>query len=160
MSFKRNFRGCETHAAPATPKYRDNYDRIFGTQTDDEKFDAQLGDLGKPKAVDETVPAGHYVTIPRTILERFRYIETTACALAAYVDRGDEYDNQVTNLIDALDLSRGTRLLKFWEDGEGFVLQDLVAAVRANISWFPRGSAPRTQMEALLARIARFEEEE
>lgn len=160
MSFKRNFRGCETHAAPATPKYRDNYDRIFGTphvQTDDEKFEAQLGELGKP---DEAKPVDHYVTIPRRIFQRFRYIETTACALAAYVDRGDEYDNQVTNLIDALDLSRGTRLLKFWEDGEGFVLQDLVAAVRANISWFPRGSAPRTQMEALLARIARFEEEE
>lgn len=28
--FKKNFRGATTYAMPASDKYRDNYDRIFG----------------------------------------------------------------------------------------------------------------------------------
>lgn len=30
--FKKNLRGAQTYASPATPAYRDNYERIFGSQ--------------------------------------------------------------------------------------------------------------------------------
>ena len=35
MSFKKNLRGAETYATPATPTYRDNYDRIFGKKAEE-----------------------------------------------------------------------------------------------------------------------------
>lgn len=64
MPFKRNFRGATTYAAPASERYRQSYDRIFGPHAYDKIF--------TPRTEIERDTAIFYPTVFGTVEDMLR----------------------------------------------------------------------------------------
>lgn len=166
MSFKKNFRGAETFAAPTTPRYRDGYDRIFGKKTDDELFNerfkaecekvvvANLLDQGQG---DGPPPEIATVSISRIDYDRLCYIELLAMLLREDSGLTWRESDTFSQLMRAVGMQPSTPLLKFWSDQEGYVLEDIVNHLRQELANLPRGHPLRGPKEALLERVYRFE---
>lgn len=170
---KRRFYGPEIHARPATPAYRDNYDKIFGPKERPEFGRSPAADLleaaerriGEALVPDSAAvlepypqPTGdlsRLVHLTREQFDQLAQVLNLALELAAAVN-GDAYDKQLDDLIEFVGRGEGApapvSLLKFWGDSQGYVLEDMVAFVRDVLIVYGFGA----KAEALLERLAKF----